>query len=168
MTEELWVDIPGFTNRYEVSDCGRVRSFAKPGPPIILKPAISYSKTGRIEALRVTLVQPRRSHAVHHLVLEGFVGPRPPGTEGAHGDGDPANNLVGNLRWATHQENIDDRGAHGTGAEGARQGLAKLTDDIVREVRSSSERTAVLARQFGVTWRALHLARIRETWKHVI
>lgn len=168
MTKELWVDIPGFTNRYEVSDRGRVRSFAKPGRPIFLKPAIGYSKTGRVEALRVTLVQPRHTRAVHHLVLEGFVGPRPLGTEGAHGDGDPANNVLGNLRWATHQANIDDRAAHGTGAQGVRQGLAKLTDDLVREARASSERTAVLARKFGVTWRALHLARVRETWKHVI
>src|SRR5262245_15940652 len=36
---------------------------------------------------------------IHHLVLEAFVGPRPPGMVCRHLDGDPAHNHVENLRW---------------------------------------------------------------------
>lgn len=35
---------------------------------------------------------------IHHLVLEAFVGPRPPGLICCHWDGDPTNNRVENLR----------------------------------------------------------------------
>jgi len=38
-------------------------------------------------------------------VLEAFVGPAPEGHEGLHGDGDPANNRLDNLRWGTRSEN---------------------------------------------------------------
>src|SRR4051794_35697091 len=36
---------------------------------------------------------------IHHLVLDAFVGPRPPGLICCHWDGDPANNHLENLRW---------------------------------------------------------------------
>ncbi len=39
---------------------------------------------------------------IHHLVLEAFVGPRPPGRICCHNDGDRLNNRVGNLRWDTY------------------------------------------------------------------
>ena len=50
---------------------------------------------------------------VHHLVLEAFVGPRPPGMSGLHRDDDPANNHVDNLYWGTSSENAFDRVRNG-------------------------------------------------------
>ena len=47
------------------------------------------------------------------LVLETFVGPRPPGLECCHGDDDQDNNRLGNLRWDTHQSNMDDQFLNG-------------------------------------------------------
>src|SRR5436305_14954603 len=38
------------------------------------------------------------TRTVHRLVLEAFVGPRPPGLVCCHNDGNPANNRVENLR----------------------------------------------------------------------
>src|SRR3954468_21881101 len=55
---------------------------------------------------------------VHHLVLEAFVGPRPPGLVCCHWDGDPSNNRLANLRWDTHQANMDDMLRHGTRGRG--------------------------------------------------
>lgn len=49
---------------------------------------------------------------VHHLVLEAFVGPRPPGLECCHNDGNSMNNKPGNLRWDTHQANMEDLKRH--------------------------------------------------------
>lgn len=45
---------------------------------------------------------------VHRLVLEAFVGRSPQGFEGCHSDGDKQNNSIENLRWDTHQANMDD------------------------------------------------------------
>jgi hypothetical protein len=59
---------------------------------------------------------------VHHLVLEAFVGPRPPGMEACHfPDKSPKNNRMDNLRWDTQAGNIRDRAYHL--AEAKRLGL---------------------------------------------
>ena len=43
--------------------------------------------------------------AVHTLVLETFVGPRPDGHDADHIDGDRLNNRLENLRWLPAEEN---------------------------------------------------------------
>lgn len=89
---------------------------------------------------------------VHHLILEAFVGPCPPGLECCHGDGDGTNNALGNLRWDTHQENAQDRVRHGTSDKGERNPGAKLTDEQVRDIRQARGETAkALALRFGVS-----------------
>ncbi len=50
---------------------------------------------------------------VHQLVMEAFVGPCPPGLEVRHLDGDPANNCLENLKYGTHEENMQDMVRHG-------------------------------------------------------
>lgn len=50
---------------------------------------------------------------VHRLVLESFIGPAPSEEhDGCHGDGDRANNRLGNLRWDTKKANAADRVRH--------------------------------------------------------
>ena len=55
----------------------------------------------------------RDMHYVAHLVLTAFVGPRPPGKECCHNDGNKLNNAVENLRWDTRSENVRDIVRHG-------------------------------------------------------
>ncbi len=56
----------------------------------------------------------RKRVGIHALVLETFVGPRPPGMMPCHSDGDPANNRLDNLRWDTMSANMHDAVHHGT------------------------------------------------------
>lgn len=73
---------------------------------------------------------------VHHLVLEAFVGPCPPGMEACHfPDRNPANNRLDNLRWATHGDNCEDRSRHGTQPSGEKHPGAKLTAKEVSRMR---------------------------------
>lgn len=52
---------------------------------------------------------------IHVLVCESFHGQKPDWADVvAHGDGNRANNVRDNLRWATNQENQLDRRRHGT------------------------------------------------------
>lgn len=111
----------GFEAAYEVSDLGRVRSLARiarrrtgdfPVPARVL--------TGEIEAksgyrrYKLQWKGERRVVRVHVLVLETFTGPRPsPEHEGCHGDGDPSNNRLSNLRWDTSEANKRDMVRHG-------------------------------------------------------
>src|SRR3546814_16009402 len=82
--------------------------------------------------------------------MEAFVGPRPDGMEVAHNDGDPLNNRLENLRYATPAENTDDKLKHGTLLRGNAVGTAKLTVGDVRFIRQmrGKIRGSELARRF--------------------
>jgi hypothetical protein len=118
---ELWLPVAGYEGYYEVSTCGRCRSLDRFVPH---GRGGGYRKIkGRVLSLvvdyygyqYVNLYQNGPHHRkVHHLVLETFVGPRLPGAEGCHWDGNPTNNHVSNLRWGTSSENNLDKIRHGT------------------------------------------------------
>lgn len=50
---------------------------------------------------------------------------------------------------------------------GINQPKAKLTDDLVREIRASLDSTASLARKYGVSETTVHDVRTGRTWRHV-
>jgi len=104
---------------------------------------------------------------VHRLVLEAFVGPRPPGMQCRHLNGDRTDSRLLNLAWGTARENAADRIRHGTQSRGERQPAAKLTDSLVREIRRSPQSTTHLASQFGVSPDIIRKVRLRRLWRHV-
>lgn len=131
---EEWRPICGLEGRYEVSKFGRVRSLDRIGT--------QGSRWGHPVEVRIKgrLLTPSPAAGgylyaringagalVHRLVLEAFVGPCPDGHECAHQDGDPANNNLSNLRWATKVENQADRRRHGTMPIGKNHYLGKKT-----------------------------------------
>jgi hypothetical protein len=118
--DEEWRPVLGYETQYLVSDRGRVRSVdrtvrrqdgvVQPKPRRMLK--LHVKKSGHIQVV-FSKNNHHRSPYVHKLVLEAFVGPRPPGMEACHWDGNPANNHVDNLRWDTRSANGLDRVRHG-------------------------------------------------------
>lgn len=115
---EVWLPVAGYGGSYEVSSLGRVRSrdrfdtIGRFRRGTILAQQ-SHPKTGHMQVYP-SWRSDQQTRKVHHLVLEAFVGPRPPGCEGCHNDGNPANNRVENLRWDTSLSNSNDRYEHGT------------------------------------------------------
>lgn len=113
---------------------------------------------------------------VHHLVLEAFVGPRPPGMEGCHNDGDPTNNRVENLRWDTHKANVADMVKHGTYSPppvrlGSRHPRTTLTEEQVRYIRAIESwprgRRIEVAKHLGVSVKNVSDVKYRKTWRHI-
>lgn len=109
---EQWKPISGHDGYYEVSDCGRVRSFKHGACPIILKqgrnrryPAVSLCRSGKNKS----------KPSVHRLVLEAFCGPCPEGCQGSHIDDDPNNNHISNLVWESAKKNIGRKISRGIG-----------------------------------------------------
>lgn len=99
---EIWEEVLGFEGLYEVSSLGRVRGLKRGN---ILKPT-----PDRDGYLRVSLSKDGkwRNHAVHHLVLNAFVGVREPGEETRHLDNIKSNCRLDNLEWSSHQRNMQD------------------------------------------------------------
>lgn len=178
---EVWKDVQGHEERYQVSDQGRVRSLPRkrycgygkytevPGKVLNLnKHNMGYRwvTLGKVDRTRKAVL-------VHRLVLETFVGPCPKGMNCCHGDGDPANNRLGNLRWDTQSENMKDAVRHGTqwspGLKGEENGNSRLTEKQVEEIRSmyaSGEYTQKgLGNQFGVSQTMIFYIVSRKQWK---
>lgn len=118
---ETWLPVIGFPG-YEVSDQGRVRSLDRMIHYAASRKSIAYAmlRQGRILRpgpqasghLTVLLGRAGGSRLVHHLVLEAFLGPCPPGMEGRHLDGDPVHNAFSNLVWDTRGNNSRDKKWH--------------------------------------------------------
>lgn len=118
----------------------------------------------------------KRQAFVQELVLEAFVGPRPPGLEACHDDNDPANNRLTNLRWDTHKGNVADKRRHGTHQAGETHPRSRLTEADVREIRTKyrfgwsnrrCESNRHLAAKFGITPRYLWAVATGRSWSHV-
>lgn len=169
---EQWAPIPSFPG-YEASTFGRVRSVnrldamgrRRAGKVLDNARRPSHRKTGG-SYLRLRLRKDGRTHdiAVHWLVLEAFVGPRPEGMHGCHNDGDANNNALSNLRWDTPSRNQMDKVQHGTMAHGSRNGWAKLTEDQVRRIWESPLSAPILAERMGVNRESIARIRRGELW----
>lgn len=72
---------------------------------------LSQGRHGKNKAHRiVSLCRDGKGHSrlVHHLVLEAFFGPCPPGMQACHYDDVGSNNNLANLRWDTQSANTFD------------------------------------------------------------
>lgn len=128
MTEENWLPIPGWEGVYEVSDLGRIRSLDR---VVTFRDGRRYFYRGRIlrhqthpsghSLVRLSIGRHRETARIHAAVMLAFVGPRPPDMEVCHGNGDPADNRLINLRYDTRGANLLDSVRHGT------HGMARKT-----------------------------------------
>lgn len=173
---EQWRPIPGFDG-YEVSSLGRVRSYRRHGGrgrELLGTPRAKKVHAASTGYLSVTLQKPDGNrcgkYTVHTLVALAFLGPRPEGMQVAHADGNRLNARLDNLRYATADENAEDKRRHGTDTPGERNGRHKLTDRDVLEIRELRSRGALqreLAEKFGVSRSAIHFVLSGQRWSHV-
>jgi hypothetical protein len=111
-----------------------------------------------------------RNLSVHRLVLLAFIGPCPPGHETCHGDDDPENNALSNLRWGTKKNNRDDAVRRGTWPRGQDKPNARLTEaDVVFIHRLHEEgwRVCELARRFSIHSTSIIRILSGKKWAHV-
>ena len=112
----------------------------------------------------------QRYTKMHTLVLEAFVGPRPPNMECRHLDGVRTNNRLDNLKWGTDQENADDRKLHGSDPRGEQKKNAILTEVIVLDARkraANGETAVSIAKELGVSSAMLRSVINGTKWKHL-
>lgn len=188
---EEWRDAPDIlseltiSDRYEVSSYGRIRN--KPyvkrgrnmhGPIEYTVPAKicrqSYSSDGYLKThiCRVSEgVRVKRSAGTHRLVAGAFLGlPTEERPVTNHLDSVRDNNFVGNLEWASWQENtIHSYKTGGSCNKGEKHPRSKFTWTDVREIRrlyeEENQRVCDIARLFDenhdTVWRVV----TRKNWK---
>ena len=168
---ELWRPIPSFPD-YEASDLGGIRRL-KPALGTAVGLVLSQAMDRKGYKTTVLFKSGKRHPVrVHKYIAETFIGPMPvEKTQIAHFDGDPGNNRVDNLRYATQEENRQDSLRHGTNPNGISFPQAKMTDYSVRkmrEMRKSGYSIISLSREFGISSaNASHICN-RRAWKHIV
>lgn len=177
MSDEEWRQIPGFPD-YSVSSFGRIRRDTPPTrkngrckPGMIMK-----AESGQWGHQRIRLTKNGQCFRllVHRLVAMAFDLPRRGDqTVVAHNDGNPLNNHISNLRWATVKENMSDKERHGTVQRGERGGMNKRTGlketDVleIRRLRDEGVPYSAITERFGVNKVTACAIYKRRIWKHV-
>ena len=124
--KEIWKDVVDYEGLYKVSNFGRIKR------TFVLKPYIdrkgyyfvNLSKNGLVKCCRV-----------HQLVAKSFI-PNPLNkTEVNHIDGIKLNNIVSNLEWTTHKENMQHAFRnHLISDEGIKIGILAMTNATKKKV----------------------------------
>lgn len=163
---ETWKDIKGYEGIYQVSDCGRVKSFPRNGTRINTEKILHQSFTADgYKRVRLLHGEKDRTRTVHRLVAEHFIPNDNPKLTVNHKDGDKTNNRVENLEWVDRSEQMLHAYKLGLkqSAKGTKNTQAKLTKEQVEYIRRVYKRqstefgTVALAKKFGVSNRVIGL-----------
>ena len=164
---EEWRPVIGYEKYYIVSNYGKVKRIAgRSHVGKILKPHINEKGYSRL----ILCVDGKcKGASPHVLVAEAFIGKRPTAAhEVAHFDGNPKNNFVGNIRWATRKENATDRIIHGTNRKGKELPQTKLTENQVKKIvklRKNGATLLEIARKYGVCMQNISRIMRGQTWQ---
>jgi hypothetical protein len=154
-----WRVIQGFSS-YEVSSNGQVRRATEgktcAGKIIPVGYILSPKRAAKGYLVYALIGDDRKvKHLLsHRLVALAFIGPCPMrGYIVCHKNGEPGDNRVENLKWASNSQNQLDRRMHGTSTDGHRHPFAKLNVEQVQMVISmwkSGMSQSEIARHFDV------------------
>jgi hypothetical protein len=112
----------------------------------------------------------RGEHLVQRILCLDLYGPPPSNEhEAAHSCGHGMQGCVNprHVRWASREQNAADKITHGTAPRGTNCGLAKLTEEDVRKIRSLREAgvpNRVIAPQFSISVTAVSNINTGITW----
>ena len=101
--KEIWKEIDGYNGRYEISNFGRLKSYAQNKSGKISSGSIE--KKGYRVVRLYDNVGNAKDYKVHRLVAEAFI-PNPNNLPQVnHKDENKENNCVNNLEWCTNEYN---------------------------------------------------------------
>lgn len=123
-----------------------------------------------------------RPFQAHRIAFQLFIGPIPDGLEILHScDNRPCVN-PNHLKAGTHSANMAEMVSRGRAATGDRSSArlhperwrrgsthvrAKLTEEVVLQIRASHETSREIAARLGLSTSAVSHARTRRSWRHI-
>lgn len=167
-TTEEWRPVRNYEGLYSVSNIGRVRSDRSGvGTRLGLILRTHIQKSRGYATLFLSHNGIRHQFLVHRLVVEAIRGPYPPGLETNHRNGDKLDNRLENLEYVTAAQNT--RHAVRTGLRpgpcGERNTKAKLTNELVRDIRNSTQSAKQWAKELGLSQSAIYRVKSGRSWR---
>ena len=175
---EVWCDIAGYEGKYQISNCGRIKSF----PKFIKRAKGSYYTKEKV--LKCTLdnygypcVNLYSNGNVYHtkvhiLVAKAFIENANGYSDINHKDGNKTNNHVDNLEWCTRSHNIQHAYDNFLHKSGEACNLHKLSWDDVDYIRKHYKPydkfygQKALANKFNVDIVTIWHIVNNKTWNH--
>lgn len=192
LKNEIWIDVVGYENIYQISNYGRVRSIDRyieqsHSDGYIYKRFIK----GKLLSLNRTngngyhVVQlsngynnkPKGNEYIHILVAKHFI-PNPENKPTVnHIDGNKSNNKIDNLEWATQLEQMKHAYRLGLNIpptpnlKGSELHNAKLNEKQAMEIytlaHSNNYTQKQIAKRYGVSRRTVGGIKNKKSWKHI-
>ena len=160
MTKEEWKDIEGYEGRYQVSNCGRIRSFltkcVRNNVEICDENSHMMKPVHNIFGYCVVRLHKNdggKAFAVHRLVAKAFILNPNNLPQVNHMDGNKQNNNSDNLEWVTAKENIAHSFSTGLHMEGSDHPITIIHKEKLHEVvgfRKLGLSFREIGEQFGI------------------
>lgn len=168
-TSEVWKDIKDYEGIYQVSNFGNVKSLGN-----------SFSRKERLLKLShqskgyLTVVlqknATRKMVLTHRLVAEHFIDNTESKPQVNHINGDKTDNIVENLEWVSHRENLDHAIKNNLTLKGEENRNSKLKDVDVIKIYSLLQKgttTKELSESYNVSYSTIDSIRTNRYWKHL-
>ena len=151
MTNERWIDVPGYEGLYQVSNLGQVVSISRNGTN---GGVLKFDKNNAgYHQVRLYKGNKSRVFRVHRLVASAFIYPSEMDVN--HKNGIKTDNRLKNLEYVTASQNVRHaRKLFGSWSlTGAKHQNAKLTDADVEAIKSQAGHVTQreLAKTYGIS-----------------
>lgn len=164
--EEVFKDIPGWEDRYQVSNLGRVWSKVTNKFLTLFKEKHGYIR------VCLTLNGNDKKYLVHRLVASAFIKNKSNKRCVNHINSNRTDNSVKNLEWCTHSENLKHGFKYGNAdLKGSKHNNSITNEEDVIKIRklyaTRNYKQYELAKMFGL--KSAHISQIvlRKVFKHV-
>lgn len=176
---EIWKDVKGYEDSYQVSNMGRVKSKARNILNSIyvynhIKEKIlrQYMKNTGYLAVSFSKKSQIKQLTVHELVGKTFIENPANKPQINHIDCNKLNNNVGNLEWNSAYENVRHSIVNGLeNHQGEHNNNSKLSDIEVLEIKKNildNLDIKDIAIKYNVTKGCIRDIKLRDTWKHIL
>ena len=106
-------------------------------------------------------------HRAHRFAYQLFYGPLQPFNVVMHICDNKVCCNPRHLRSGSQAENCLDAHSKDRHSRGSRHGMAKLTENQVREIFTDSRSSGQVAKSFGISRKVVKLIRDKKSWKHI-